>query len=83
MTFRTLVCGLMFLCSVASAARAQGSPALGPKDGPTHPPFDLDRVKVGNAAPDFTLESLDGRDLTLSDYRGKKNVILVFYRGWW
>jgi peroxiredoxin (alkyl hydroperoxide reductase subunit C) len=57
--------------------------ALGPKDGPTDPPSDLDRVKVGDLAPDFTLEALDGRVVTLSSYRGHKNVVLVFYRGHW
>lgn len=56
---------------------------MGPKDGPTDPPTDLERVKVGDVAPDFTLETLDGRRLTLSSYRGQKNVVLVFYRGHW
>ncbi len=65
------------------AAEAQGTTPLGPKDGPTDPPTDLDRVKVGDVAPDFTLEALDGRHLTLSGYRGLKNVVLVFYRGHW
>ena len=38
--------------------------------------------KVGDAAPDFTLKYFDGNDLKdvkLSDYRGKKNVVLAFY----
>jgi hypothetical protein len=38
--------------------------------------------KVGDAAPDFSLKYFDGSDLKdvkLSDYRGKKNVILAFY----
>ncbi|GBD33626.1 MAG: hypothetical protein KatS3mg081_1757 [Gemmatimonadales bacterium] len=61
----------------------QRRPALGPVDGPTDPPTDLDRVKVGAPAPDFTLESLDGRYITLSGFRGQKNVVLVFYRGYW
>ncbi|MBI4528510.1 MAG: redoxin domain-containing protein [Deltaproteobacteria bacterium] len=56
---------------------------LGPKDGKGLKPTDLERVKVGHAAPDFTLENLDGNRITLSDFRGKKNVILVFYRGQW
>lgn len=61
----------------------QQAPALGPKDGPTDPPSDLNRVKVGDLAPDFTLEALDGKVVTLSSYRGHKNVVLVFYRGHW
>lgn len=55
----------------------------GPKDGGNLAPSDLDRVKVGQPAPDFTLEDSDGRSVTLSDHRGKKNVVLVFYRGQW
>ncbi len=62
---------------------SQGVPALGPKDGPTDPPSHLNRVKVGDVAPDFTLEALDGSVVTLSSYRGHKNVVLVFYRGHW
>jgi peroxiredoxin Q/BCP len=33
----------------------------------------------GAAAPDFTLSSSDGRPISLSDYKGKQNVILYFY----
>lgn len=36
-------------------------------------------VDVGQEAPDFTLPSRGGETITLSDYRGKKNVVLVFY----
>ena len=35
-------------------------------------------AKVGEMAPDFTLHSTTGKDITLSDYRGKKNVALAF-----
>jgi hypothetical protein len=38
--------------------------------------------KVGDMAPDFKLHYFDGHDLkdvSLSDYRGKKNVVLAFY----
>lgn len=36
-------------------------------------------VDVGQEAPVFTLKNQFGEDVTLSDYRGKKNVLLVFY----
>ncbi len=55
----------------------------GPKDGAKEAATDLDRVKVGQPAPDFTLEDSDRKNVTLADYRGKKNVVLVFYRGHW
>ena len=38
--------------------------------------------KVGDMAPDFTLKYFDGSDLkevSLSQYRGKKNVVLGFF----
>jgi peroxiredoxin len=35
-------------------------------------------ISVGEPAPDFTLRDQDGEDVSLSDYRGRK-VILVFY----
>ena len=34
---------------------------------------------VGDVAPDFTLKTEDGSDLTLSDYQASKNVVLFFY----
>ena len=40
-------------------------------------------LKVGEPAPDFTLSDAAGRSVTLSDFRGKKPVVLVFYRGAW
>ncbi len=36
-------------------------------------------LKPGDPAPDFTLPSTVGDKVTLSDYRGKKNVLLMFY----
>jgi len=36
-------------------------------------------VTVGQIAPDFTLKSHDGRIVSLSDYRGKRNVVLAFF----
>jgi cytochrome oxidase Cu insertion factor (SCO1/SenC/PrrC family) len=56
---------------------------MGPKDGAGLPATDLERVKIGDKAPDFTLENMDGKKITLTSYRGKKNVVLVFYRGYW
>jgi hypothetical protein len=36
-------------------------------------------LKAGDVAPDFTLLSDKWTPVKLSDYRGKKNVILAFY----
>jgi hypothetical protein len=40
------------------------------------------KLKVGDAAPDFTLLAFDGKELkkvSLQDYKGKKNVALAFF----
>lgn len=37
------------------------------------------RVQVGDVAPDFTLKSQTGQDVRLSDFRGKRPVVLYFY----
>ena len=38
-------------------------------------------VDVGQPAPDFTLPAHAGEDVTLSQYRGQKNVVLAFHVG--
>lgn len=74
---------LMLLAGLAAAPAAGQNVVLGPRDGRDLPRADLDRVKVGDLAPDFTLEALRGPAVTLSQFRGEANVILVFYRGHW
>ncbi len=39
--------------------------------------------RAGERPPDFTLPDASGRSVSLADYRGKKPVVLVFYRGYW
>ena len=36
-------------------------------------------IAVDAEAPDFSLEAHDDSSVKLSDYKGKKNVLLVFY----
>ena len=36
-------------------------------------------LKVGDAAPDFTMRGTDGKSYKLSEFKGKKNVVLAFY----
>ncbi len=36
-------------------------------------------IEIGAIAPDFTLTNQHGQQVTLSDFRGKKNVLVMFY----
>jgi len=59
---------LFFILAVTAAA--------GIAQTPTAPQTHL---KVGDTAPDFVLRDTTGNDVKLSDFRGKKNVVLAFY----
>ena len=62
---------LLAACLLAAVLAPQFSQA-------SEPP----KLKIGDVAPDFKLQYFDGNDLkdvSLSDYRGKKNVVLAFY----
>jgi peroxiredoxin len=64
-----------------AAAALSGAQTL--KDRIYHPgvlkPIDSTlKVKKGQAAPDFTLPSISGEKVRLSQYRGKRNVVLSF-----
>jgi peroxiredoxin len=39
------------------------------------------RVELNVKAPDFTLDDFNGNKVSLSDYKNKKNVMVVFNRG--
>ena len=41
------------------------------------------KVKVGENAPDFTLPSLSGKKISLSQFKGKKNVVISFVPAAW
>jgi peroxiredoxin len=36
-------------------------------------------IEVGQPAPDFTLPAHNGENVTLSQYRGQKNIVLSFH----
>jgi len=36
-------------------------------------------LKIGDKAPDFSIVDVSGNEIRLSGFKGKKNVVLVFY----
>ena len=64
---------LRFLMSLVLLA-VFGVVALGQQ--PTPPKTHL---KVGDPAPEFSLRATDGKAYKLSDFKGKKNVVLAIY----
>ena len=78
---------LMGLMAILLATPAFGASAAF-KDNIYNPgqlkPIDSElKVKIGDQAPDFTLPSVSGEKVTLSQYRGKKNVVISFVPAAW
>lgn len=80
------IISVIFLLVTASVAAAQTTPAPSPTPArPPAPAAPKTHLKIGDAAPDFTLPSTiigaDNRTVRykLSDLKGKKNVVLAFY----
>ena len=65
---RHYIFAILLMLALSVAAMAQASPA---------PP--ATHLKVGMPAPDFTLNDTTGKPVKLSDFKGKKNVVLAFY----
>lgn len=38
---------------------------------------------IGDLAPDFRLPTAGGQTVSLGDYLGEQNVVVVFFRAWW
>jgi peroxiredoxin len=41
----------------------------------------MSQIEINEPAPDFSLADLDGNLVSLSDYQGKNNVLMVLNRG--
>jgi peroxiredoxin (alkyl hydroperoxide reductase subunit C) len=77
---------LIFLALIIPSAVFAGSDAF--KDniynpGILKPTDSKTELKVGDAAPDFDLPAVSGGRVRLSDYRGKRNVVLSFIPAAW
>lgn len=60
---------LLVLCGALAGSFASAQNTAPPK---TH-------LKAGDEAPDFTLRATNGQTVKLSDFRGKKAVVLAFF----
>jgi cytochrome oxidase Cu insertion factor (SCO1/SenC/PrrC family) len=60
-----------------AAANPSGNTNAQQAQQPNAPP--QTHLKVGDSAPEFALTDTNGQPVKLSDYRGKKNVVLAFY----
>lgn len=88
---RKLFGALGALAVTAAAACAQASPPAQPAASPQPqgaqqqqaaqqtPVAPQTHLKVGDPAPDFTLRDTEGKEVKLSEFRGKKSVVLAFY----
>lgn len=75
---------LLLLYSVASAEAASKSFTEFIYNPGTLTPIDSElKVSPGQEAPDFTLSSINGNEITLSHYRGKHNVVISFVPAAW
>jgi len=69
--------------SVSIAAIAMTMVLLSSKVIEAAPPDQPERVEVGQEAPLFELDSLDGEPLSLEGLRGESPLVLIFFRGTW
>jgi cytochrome oxidase Cu insertion factor (SCO1/SenC/PrrC family) len=68
----------LVLLSAFITIQAQ-QPTQTPAARPAAPQAPKTHLKVGQPAPDFTLTDTAGKPVKLSDFKGKRNVVLAFY----
>jgi alkyl hydroperoxide reductase subunit AhpC len=85
---KTLLYGILygistfFFCSDALYAEGVAPKNIYPM-GKLKPRDSETMLKVGDKAPDFTLPAVDGGNVSLSQYVGKKNIVISFVPAAW
>lgn len=74
---------LVVLCAPHAAALSEAYKKNIYNPGLLKPTDSVLKVTVGDRAPDFSLPSLSGERISLSQYRGKNNVVLSFVPAAW
>ncbi len=80
-TIRTLLLLSLLLLAPGSLRAELADSVYNPGELP--PTDSVLKVAVGDAAPDFALPSISGEAVRLSDFKGKKNVVLSFVPAAW
>ena len=78
------ISALLFSVAVVAGVAIAQPPPKQPAAQPAAPQqaapqLQKTHLKVGQAAPDFTLRATDGKTYKLSDFKGQKNVVLAAY----
>ena len=81
---RALSFVLVLMAAAIAAGQSQPQPQSQPQTpvaapAKVAPPVPHTSLKVGQPAPDFSLRATDGKTYKLSDFKGKKNVVLAIY----
>lgn len=81
----TAISCLLAFVVVANVARAASDNLRDSiyNPGTLKPVDSILKVAVGQTAPDFSLRSIDGRTVSLGQYRGKNKVVLSFVPAAW
>ena len=72
MVKQALGLAVLLLLAAVTWAQQPAAPNQQPQAPKTH-------LKVGDAAPDFTLTDNNRKQVKLSSFKGQKNVVLAFY----
>lgn len=76
-------CAAVFLWGTSGYGRSDAFKENIYDQGPMKPRDSRLKVKVGEKAPDFSLPAVSGGRVSLSQFQGKKNVVLSFVPAAW